>query len=41
MKGVDGVDDDIGLACQGSVAGSTASLCTHRLISEAEDLEGK
>jgi hypothetical protein len=39
VEGVDGVDDDIGLACQGGVAGSTGSLCTHRLTPFQEGLE--
>lgn len=39
LNGVDGVDDDIGLLCQGGIAGSAASLCTHRLIAEGEGLE--
>jgi hypothetical protein len=38
VEGVDGVDDNIGLACQGGVAGSTASLCTHRLMPFQEGL---
>lgn len=39
VEGVDSVDDDIGLACQGGVAGSTARLCTHRLMPFQEGLE--
>lgn len=39
VEGVDRVDDDIGLACQGGVAGSTGSLCTHRLAPYQEGLE--
>lgn len=40
VEGVDGVDDDMGLACQGGVAGSTASLCTHDRSPRTKVLEG-